>query len=188
MGEEAIDGETVPPSLPKERYDLRILSSLRRIVRSIDSHSKQLATASGMTVPQLLCMMKLDELGPLTVKGLSEELFLSPSTMVGIVDRLERAGVVARQRSVQDRRKVHVKLTEVGLRMLAMAPSPLQAELVEAIDKLPELERATIALALEKLISCIESPERTADSLPTAPILAPSADLKSGGDIAPPAS
>ncbi len=173
--------EEVLPVVPRERYDLRILSSLRRIIRSIDSYSKRLATQCGMTVPQLLCMLKLDELGPLTIKDLSREVFLSPSTLVGIVDRLEKAGALARERSVRDRRRVRITLTEKGKEMVASSPSPLQENLVDAIDQLPELERATIALSLEKIIECIDTPvAETIDDI-TAPILESSADLQAGG-------
>ncbi|MDQ8186641.1 MarR family transcriptional regulator [Pelagicoccus sp. SDUM812002] len=174
------DVEELLPVVPRERYDLRILSSLRRIVRSIDSHSRRLATGSGMTVPQLLCMLKLDELGPLTVKDLSREVFLSPSTTVGIVDRLEKTGALARERSVRDRRRVRITLTDKGREMVAKAPSPLQENLVDAIDKLPELERATIALSLEKIIECIDAPVSESVDSPTAPILETAADLKAG--------
>lgn len=174
------DVEEVLPVLPRERYDLRILSSLRRIVRSIDSHSRRLVTQSGMTVPQLLCMLKLDELGPLTIKDLASEVFLSPSTTVGIVDRLEKSGALARERSVRDRRRVRITLTEKGLSMVASSPSPLQENLVEAIDQLPELERATIALSLEKIIECIDAPVSGSADSPTAPILETTADLKAG--------
>ncbi|MDQ8202895.1 MarR family transcriptional regulator [Pelagicoccus sp. SDUM812003] len=171
------------PVLPKERYDLRILRSLRRIIRSVDSHSRRLATEHGMTVPQLLCMLKIDERGPLTVKELSREVFLNPSTIVGIVDRLERSGIFARERSDSDRRRVRISLTDEGKRRVACSPSPLQDNLVQAIDRLPELERATIALSLEKLIECIDAPlggSKGLHSDRTAPVLESAKDLESG--------
>ncbi|MBD5781281.1 MarR family transcriptional regulator [Pelagicoccus sp. NFK12] len=177
--------EEVLPVVPRERYDLRILSSLRRIVRSIDSHSRRLAAESGMTVPQLLCMLKLDELGPLTIKDLASEVFLSPSTTVGIVDRLVKSGALARERSVRDRRRVRITLTEKGRQMVASSPSPLQENLVDAIDKLPELERATIALSLEKIIECIDAPVSEAADSQTAPILETTADLRGNGRLSP---
>lgn len=177
------DVEEVLPVLPKERYDLRILSSLRRIIRSVDSHSRRLATEHGMTVPQLICMLKIDELGPMTLKELSREVFLNPSTIVGIVDRLERAEIFRRERSVRDRRRVRISLTDKGKEVVANSPSPLQDSLVQAIDQLPELERATIALSLEKIIECIDAPvgePQNGASESTAPVLETAKDLKSG--------
>src|SRR5690606_5842722 len=186
------DREAAPsevlPVLPRDRYDLRILSSLRRIVRSIDTHSRRLAADHGMTVPQLLCMIKVDELGALTLKELASEVHLSPSTLVGIVDRLEKSGIFARERSVMDRRKLRITLTDKGRALLAQSPSPLQADLVQAIERLPELERATIALALERIVECIGEELPRAKAPPSsfvAPILDASTDLAAPGDVSP---
>ena len=99
------------PGLPRDRYDLRILRSIRQLIRAVDTYSKKLATERGMTVPQLVCMMKIDELGSLSLKQLAEEIFISPSTVVGIVDQLEKHGMVIRERSVRDRRLLRICLT-----------------------------------------------------------------------------
>lgn len=170
---------------PKERYDLRILASLRRIIRSVDVYSRKLADEHGVTVPQLLCMLKVDELGPLTVKDLAAEVFLNPSTVVGIVDRLERVELFFRERSVRDRRKVRISLTEKGKALVAQSPSPLQDKLANAIENLPELERATIALSLEKIIALMESEEPGLVEAEPAPVLESEQDLKASQDITP---
>lgn len=159
------------PSVPAERYDLRIMKALRRILRSVDVYSRKLSAEHGVTGPQLLCMTKLDELGSLTIRELSKEVFLSPSTLVGIIDRLEAGGFVERQRSVRDRRKVRVFLTESGRGVIERSPSPLQDSLGAGIERLPELERATITLALERICELMES-HPNLESLPdAAPIL-----------------
>lgn len=182
------DLDEVLPVVPKERYDLRILSSLRRIIRSVDSYSRRLATEYGMTVPQLLCMLKIEELGPLTLKELSREVYLNPSTIVGIVDRLEKSGILTRERSESDRRRVRISLTDRGRELVRQSPSPLQESLVQAIDKLPELERATIALSLEKIIECIDTPvgdSKASGNEHAAPVLESAPDLESSDGVSP---
>lgn len=187
--EEELETGSIPlPVVPKERYDLRILSSLRRIIRAVDIYSRKLAQNYGVTVPQLLCLLKVDELGPLTIKDLSEEVYLNPSTLVGIVDRLEKAGLFTRQRSVRDRRRIRISLTEAGQEMVAKSPSPLQDTLAGKIDALPELERATIALSLEKILDLMQSEDGELTEVPgkdTAPVLESKSDLKSGEGILP---
>lgn len=187
---EEINPSAIPiPVVPKERYDLRILSSIRRIIRSVDIYSRKLAQEHGVTVPQLLCMLKIDELGPLTIKDLSEEVFLNPSTIVGIVDRLEKHDLFARERSVKDRRKVRILLTEKGREMVAQSPSPLQDSLAYSIEHLPELEKATIALSLEKILQMMSdkqpSNEETAIPEAAAPVLESASDLKETKGVAP---
>jgi DNA-binding MarR family transcriptional regulator len=173
--------------VPKERLDLRILSALRRIIRAVDIYSKRLTTDYGMTVPQLMCMLKIDELGSLTIKELSNEIYLNPSTVVGIIDRLEKNGIMERVRSVKDRRKVRITLTEKGSQLLEKAPSPLQEKLALSIEKLPELERLTIAASLDKLISLMEdsSPEEMSmNQIPHEPVLETSSNLQEQRDEA----
>lgn len=183
------DLETIPfPVVPTERHDLRILSSVRRIVRSVDVYSRKLARETGVTVPQLLCLLKVDELGPLTLKDLSEEVYLNPSTLVGIVDRMEAAGLFTRERSVRDRRRVRISLTDAGRRLAVSAPSPLQDNLARKLEALPGLERATIALSLEKLLDLMQEDEEELAKVSgrdTAPVLESAPDLRGGEGIAP---
>jgi len=167
------------PVIPKDRYDLRILRSIRQLIRSVDTYSKKLATERGMTVPQLVCMMKIDELGPLPVKQLAEEAFISPSTVVGIVDRLERHGVFRRERSVRDRRLVRVSLTDKGREILAENPSPLHEAFADSLHALPDLEKATMAMSLEKIVELMSSqPAEAAPILESRPDLKPPANLE----------
>jgi len=173
------------PIVPKERYDLQILKSLRRILRSVDVYSSKLAQEHGVTVPQLICLLKVDELGSLTLKELSAEVYLSPSTLVGIIDRLERQDLLRRQRSVRDRRKVRIDLTDKGRQLIADSPSPLQDSLACAIKRLPELERATIALSLAKVAELMESHPAADVTDDPAPILESEADLRAGREIPP---
>ena len=88
---------------------------------------------------------------------LAKKVYLSPSTVVGIIDRLEEKGLVARERSPSDRRQVQVSISEAGRQIAANAPSPLQDRLSEALKNLPELEQVSITLALEKVVDLMEA-------------------------------
>ena len=138
-------------------YELRILSSIRRIARSVDIYSHRVSQKYGVTVPQLICLLKINELGPLSIKELAHAVNLSASVVVGIIDRLERQQHITRKRSSEDRRIVRVSLTEKSKALIANSPSPLQENLKHAIARLPELERATIALSLEKVCALMDS-------------------------------
>lgn len=149
------------------RYDLRILRLLRRIIHSVDLYSKQLAATNEITAPQLICLLHVVNKGPVSATAIGREVHLSPSTVVGILDRLEEKGLVKRQRSREDRRIVRVTATGKGAELARKAPSPLQQTLANSLGELPELEQATIALSLERIVALMEAPEVDA-----APILA----------------
>lgn len=68
----------------------------------------------GLTYPQYLTIICLWEEDNQTVKGLSEKLFLEPSTMTPMLKRLEAMGYVRRERDSADERSVRVALTNTG--------------------------------------------------------------------------
>lgn len=68
----------------------------------------------GLTYPQYVTIICLWEEDKQTVKGLSEKLFLEPSTMTPMLKRLEAMGYVTRERDSEDERSVRVSLTEAG--------------------------------------------------------------------------
>lgn len=162
-----------PPPIPAESYELRILQSLRRIIRAIETHSQTLSQQHRITGPQLACLLALRGEGSTTTK-LAQTVYLSPSTVVGIVDRLEDKALVSRQRSSRDRRQVLISLTESGVQLAASAPSPLQQTLAAGLKRLPEAEQVGITLALEKVVELMNA--RNIDAAPvleTGPIAPP---------------
>lgn len=158
------------------QYDLRILTALRRIIRSVELHSKQLAATNNITAPQLVCLLTIVGRGTVTATTIARDVHLSPSTVVGILDRLEEKGLITRTRLPEDRRVVHVVATAKGVTLAQSAPSPLQQALARALARLPEPEQATIALSLERIVALMEVEELDASPIPAA------------GPITPPAS
>jgi DNA-binding MarR family transcriptional regulator len=142
---------------PESAYELRIIQSLRRIIRAIEIYSRKLAQDHQITGPQLGCLLAVLEAGPLLATRLAKKVHLSPSTVVGIVDRLEKKGLITRERISHDRRQIHIIVTEAGRRVAMSAPSPIQERLSEALKNLPELERVSIVLALEKVVDLMEA-------------------------------
>ncbi len=144
------------PQVPAQRYELRILQALRRIIRAVDIHSHKLTSRHKITGPQLGCLTALMESGPITSARLAQKVYLSPSTIVGIVDRLEEKKLVQRKRDSKDRRLIHICITTAGEQLVAAAPSLLQDTLVNALVELHESEQIAITQTLEKLVDLME--------------------------------
>ncbi|MDB2414801.1 MarR family transcriptional regulator [Rickettsiales bacterium] len=158
--------DIIAPEIENERYDLRIVQSLRKIIRSVDLHSRKLSIQHDITAPQLITLLATAENGPLTIASISKEVHLSPSTLVGIIDRLESKGYVMRERSSEDRRQVLIHITKQGKSFVEEAPSPLQETLAKALGELTSLGQSTIYLSLERVIELMEAKE-----IDAAPIL-----------------
>lgn len=68
-----------------------------------------------ITYPQYLVLLLLWEYSPLGVKEIGEKLYLGSNTLTPLLKRLESKGIVTRERSQSDERKVLVALTQGGL-------------------------------------------------------------------------
>src|SRR5579885_1379352 len=103
-------------------YQRRIVRALRQLTQALDAHSRQLLARHDVTMPQILCLDDLNERGAMTVTVLAGSIHLSPSTTVGILDRLEKKGFVTRTRDTVDRRAVSVEITDKGREFLVATP------------------------------------------------------------------
>lgn len=84
--------------------------------------TKELARRANLTGPQLTVVKILESVGDLSLSDLSERIRAQNSTVTGIIDRMEREGLVVRARSREDRRVVHIKLTEKGAALARDVP------------------------------------------------------------------
>lgn len=162
--------------IPEERLDLRILQALRQIMRATDIHSRRLKSSYKLTSPQLVCLLTIANDGPLTATKIADRIFLSASTVVGILDRLESRGLIQRVRDTEDRRLVNVSATGKGLQVAREAPSPLQDGLAQGLQKLPAEEQSTIARSLERIVELMQATDIEASPVLTSDAIQEDAD------------
>ncbi|ANT65238.1 MULTISPECIES: MarR family winged helix-turn-helix transcriptional regulator [Prosthecochloris] len=134
------------------------LNSLRRITRALDIHSRKLYRECSITSPQFLCLHCLSGSGSQTLSSLAGELNLGISTTNGIVDRLEAKGLVARNRSRQDQRKVIVDITKEGSQLLGTIPELMSNHYRQAFGKLAPQDQRLLAELLGKLAGQLDTP------------------------------
>lgn len=85
--------------------------------------------------------------GPRSQRELAGALQVEEQTMSRMLERLERSGYVERSRDETDRRRLHVHLTAAGRRTcLAAGDARLAEELFAAVDDVPALRRALVAV------------------------------------------
>ncbi|HUG20571.1 MAG TPA: MarR family transcriptional regulator [Planctomycetaceae bacterium] len=153
-----------------------ILRSIRRILRKTSQHSRQLTRQSGLSVTQLLCLKAISDAGDepeLSAAMIAQRVQLSAPTVTRIVDRLELAGYVLRERRSQDRRKICLSVTELGRQRLKQLPTPLQDQFLERLNKLKPDERRELLRSLEKIVEMME-----AGDIDASPVLTSEIDVK----------
>jgi len=84
--------------------------------------TKELAKRADLTGPQLTVVKLLEQVGDLSLSELSDKIRAQNSTVTGIIDRMEREGLVTRERSKEDRRVVYIKLTPKGRELAREIP------------------------------------------------------------------
>lgn len=93
----------------------------------------------GLTYPQYLALLVLWERDGLLVSELGERLFLDSGTLTPLLKRMEAAGWLLRERSTQDERRVHIRLTAAG-RALKRKAAAIPGCLLQATQcSLPEV-------------------------------------------------
>lgn len=162
----------------------QIVAAVRQIVRAVDLHSRRLVESVGLTGPQLATLQACRRLGPTTPSQIARAVHLSQATVTGILQRLERGGLLVRRRSDTDRRAFIVEISPAGGVLLDEAPSLLQDHFRSELAALREWERSMILATLQR-VAALMGVER----IDAAPHLTVGAvDAPAGDATVPPAA
>ena len=146
-----------------------ILIKIRKIVRSVDIESKKIQKEYGVSIPQVLCLGFLHESANYqsTQVEIKNFLNLNSSTVSGIINRLEKKGLLARLPKSGDKRVVNIALTSSGDKLLSTMPSLLHEQLSRNLQKLDEKEFKKVEESLDTLITLLEIEQIEASPLIT---------------------
>ncbi len=134
-----------------------VLVALRRVIRATDLHSKHLAKTTGLTAPQILLLQTIRDKGDASIGELANEISLSQATVTSILDRLEKRALVYRERSKEDKRKVHAYLTDQATDTLKEAPIPLQEHFARQFGDLQEWEQTMIISSRQRIAQMMDA-------------------------------
>jgi len=113
---------------------LRLLWSVDHALRS---SSKRSDRAAGTTAPQQLALRVLSLRPGITSGQIAEALHLHPSTMTGIVQRLERDGMITRKDDSKDARKALLTLSAKGKKSITGQGGASEAAIKKVLAKMP---------------------------------------------------
>lgn len=143
-----------------------VLVSLRQIIRATDLHSKRMTKVCGLTIPQVMVLRAIEQLGDVTVRRVAQNVSLSQATVTTILNRLESRQLIERVRSPFDKRIVNARLTEVGRTVLAEAPPLLHEKFITRFDALEDWEKTQLLSALQRVANMMD-----AETIDAAPVL-----------------
>ena len=120
---------------------------LLRLARELRKETEQL----GITARQATLLWLVKQSPGLSLAELAAEEGISPPALSGHVDRLERAGLIERVRSSEDRRRVGLRLTDEGARLLKRVRARRTTWLTDRLGALEPVELEAIGQAIPAL-------------------------------------
>jgi DNA-binding MarR family transcriptional regulator len=166
--EKRMKGETVDMvgNISPEQRCREILIYIRKIMQAVSLYSRDLSRKYGLTGPQLVILIEISNRGPIPVTELARSISLSQATVTDILNRLEKKGLITKQRSDADKRLIMIATTEACRQILDKTPPPLQQTFIEHFSELAEWEQMMILSALRRVVDLM-----SAEKIDAAPLL-----------------
>lgn len=134
-----------------------LLSSIRRIIRAVDVHSKNLLKQYGITGPQLIILKEIGRSQYISVSDLARKVSLSQATVTNILVRLEQQGYLQRRKGEGDKRKVYMDISDKTRRIIESNPSLLQLTFVKKFQNLADWEQSLLLSSLQRIASMMDA-------------------------------
>lgn len=110
-----------------------------------------------LSMVHLNVLMLLRSNGPLPMSRLADLLDVSVASATGIIDRMEKRGVVVRQHSETDRRVVEIHLTKRGIAVFTVIDAERRKRLKKLVAAMSDSELSALLIGLRALRAARES-------------------------------
>ncbi len=147
----------MPKQITRDVVISEIMHSLRRIIKAIQDYSYEISEKFGITGPQLWTLKTISKNEGLSLGELSKKTYWHPSTITGLIDRLEKKGYVGRDRDQRDRRVVKLLLTPKGKGLVKRTPNPIQGKMIYGLRGLNRQKLNSIYDSFQKLVEIMEA-------------------------------
>lgn len=116
-----------------------------------------MANELGITGPQRFVLRVLELAPKISSGALAEYLHLHPSTLTGVLQRLERRKLLVRRRDPNDARRVLLELTPAGRRVLKKRTASVEAVVRAVISRERGKQIDTAVEVLQRITSALET-------------------------------
>jgi DNA-binding MarR family transcriptional regulator len=149
------------PKISKTSPDtVALADGLRPVLLRLSRELRREARAAGVPAGDVALLVAIKYRPGIGVKELAERERISAAAISKHADRLVRQGLVTREASASDRRRVGLQLTEEGRRVLRNVRSRRTVWLAQRLEKLSPEERKAVAAAVEPLTLLLDESER----------------------------
>ncbi|MBA3463052.1 MAG: MarR family transcriptional regulator [Deltaproteobacteria bacterium] len=114
---------------------LGFMRALWELTHALQVSSKRMARVLGVTGPQRLVIRVVGQSPGITARDLATSLGLHPSTLTGVLDRLEKQAFLIRSVDPSDRRRARFDLTARGKRVDRERKGTVEAAVKRALAR-----------------------------------------------------
>jgi DNA-binding MarR family transcriptional regulator len=118
---------------------LRFMQRMWDLAHALDVRSKRMARSLGVTGPQRLVIRVLGRSPASSARDISLTLGMHPSTLTGILRRLEQQGMLERKADDVDRRRMRFRLTRNGIAIDRERRGTVEAAVRRALARADDL-------------------------------------------------
>lgn len=130
---------------------------LMQTSRAIQERIRDDMANNNLTITEFSVLEVLFHKGKQTIQQIGNSILISSGSMTYVIDKLEKKDLLKRTACPDDRRAIHVTLTEEGIELMKKV-MPKHEDFVEyAFDSLDSSEAETLVRLLKKLKERVES-------------------------------
>lgn len=124
---------------------------LRKVASAFKKRGREILGGFDITPPQFDALLVISRQDNLTMGDLCAHLYLASSTVTDLVDRMEKGGLVLRERDAEDRRVIRLRITPRGRALIDQVLRARHAYLAGILERVHPGDRAAVIAALQRL-------------------------------------
>jgi DNA-binding MarR family transcriptional regulator len=136
---------------------LSFMQLLWAMTHGLESASKRMHAELGVTGPQRLVLRIVGHHGRISAGALADVLHIHPSSLTGMLQRLEQAELIRRESDPFDRRRALIELTRRGMRLNDERRGTIEANIASVLSKMPKDKLAGAKAVLKAIASSLEA-------------------------------
>jgi DNA-binding MarR family transcriptional regulator len=121
---------------------------------------------TGVSCAQLWALAEVGFKPAIRVTQSTQAMMVHQSTAGNLIERLEKLGLIRRDRSSRDQRVAHLSLTRAGRDVVARAPPPVESELPDVLNLLGHADLVELRPRLDRLASVMKVRDRAGKRIP----------------------
>jgi DNA-binding MarR family transcriptional regulator len=139
-----------------KKTDLQLLlDSIRRIVQTLNTSSREIEKKLGISMAQLFVLQELTDGETFSINELASRTFTHQSSVSVVVQKLKERRLVVSKSSPSDARKMEIGISVEGKKLLRKAPNAAQNLFISAFNEMPIAKQRQLAQLMAEYTSSI---------------------------------